>query len=100
MNYSQKAEKQAPKPKKGGKKQGKASGESNVPKWSNPDYKNELDPKIIDELEEFHKLNGTFDTPEAQAEIAKKRAEIEQGRANLEAQKQEMLKRLEESANK
>lgn len=100
VNYSQKAEKQAPKPKKGGKKQGKASGESNVPKWSNPDYKNELDPKIIDELEQFHKLNGTFDTPEAQAEIAKKRAEIEQGRANLEAQKQEMLKRLEESANK
>ena len=101
VNYSQKAEPQAKKPKKkGGKKQGKASGESNVPKWSNPDYKNELDPKIIDELEEFHKLNGTFDTPEAQAEIAKKRAEIEQGRANLEAQKQEMLKRLEESANK
>ena len=101
VNYSQKAEPQAKKPKKkGGKKQGKASGESNVPKWSNPDYKNELDPKIIDELEEFHKLNGTFNTPEAQAEIAKKRAEIEQGRANLEAQKQEMLKRLEESANK
>ena len=50
-----------------------------MPKWSKSDYVNPLDPKIIDELEEFHKLNGTFDTPEAQAEIAKKRAEIEQG---------------------
>lgn len=101
VNYSQKAEPQAKKPKKkGGKKQGKASGESNVPKWSNPDYKNELDPKFIDELIAFHELNGTLNTPKAQAEIAQKRAEIEQGRANLEAKKQEMLARLEESANK
>ena len=69
--------------------------ETNVPKWSKSDYVNPLDPKIIDELEEFHKLNGTFDTPEAQAEIAKKRAEIEQGRANLEVQKQALLKRLD-----
>ena len=34
-------------PKKGGKKQAPAS---NVPKWSNPDYVNELDPKIVDML--------------------------------------------------
>ena len=69
-----------------------------MPKWSKSDYKNPLDPKIIDELEEFHKLNGTFDTPEAQAEIAQKRAEIEQGRANLEAQKQALLARLDKSS--
>ena len=91
VNYSQKAETGSQKPKKGAK----APSGTNVPKWSNPDYKNPLDPKIIDELEEFHKLNGTFDTPEAQAEIAKKRAEIEQGRANLEVQKQALLKRLD-----
>lgn len=65
-----------------------------MPKWSNPDYKNELDPKIIDELIEFHKLNGTLDTPEAQAEIAQRREEIEQGRAELEDKKQELLNRL------
>lgn len=95
VNYSQKAETGSQKPKKGAK----APSGTNVPKWSNPDYKNPLDPKIIDELEEFHKLNGTFDTPEAQAEIAKKRAEIEQGRANLEAQKQTLLKRLDGKEN-
>ena len=54
-------------PQKGGKKQ---APESNVPKWSNPDYVNELDPKIIDMLVEFHKSQGTLETPEAQAEIA------------------------------
>ena len=51
---------------------------SNVPKWSNPDYENPLDPKIIDELIEFHKLNGTLDTPGAQKEIADKKKEIEE----------------------
>ena len=54
-------------PKKGGKKQAPAS---KVPKWSNPDYVNELDPKIVDMLVEFHKSQGTLETPEAQAEIA------------------------------
>ncbi|MDU6367119.1 MAG: RepB family plasmid replication initiator protein [Rothia mucilaginosa] len=53
VNYSQKgqkAEPQAKKPKKnGGKKQ--ASGESNVPKWSNPDYKNETSEETKQELE-------------------------------------------------
>lgn len=66
-----------------------------MPKWSNPDYVNELDPKIVDMLVEFHKSQGTFNTPEAQAEIAQKRAEIEERRAELEAKKQEMLKRLD-----
>ena len=78
-------------PKKGDKKQAPAS---NVPKWSNPDYVNELDPKIVDMLVEFHKSQGTFNTPEAQAEIAQRRAEIEQRRAELEDKKQELLNRL------
>ena len=78
-------------PKKGGKKQAPAS---NVPKWSNPDYVNELDPKIVDMLVEFHKSQGTLETPEAQAEISQKREEIEQRRAELEDKKQELLNRL------
>ena len=61
-----------------------------MPKWSNPDYVNELDPKIVDMLVEFHKSQGTL----AQAEIAQKREEIEQRRAELEAKKQELLNRL------
>lgn len=68
---------------------------SNVPKWSNPDYKNELDPKFIDELIAFHELNGTLHTPKAQAEIAQRRAEIEQKRAELEAKKWELLSKLD-----
>ena len=99
VNYNQKAGQQAKTPKKSGKKQTKASGESNVPKWSNPDYKNELDPKIIDEIIAFHELNGTLHTPKAQEEIAQKRAEIEQGRANLENKKQELLARLDKKQN-
>ncbi len=58
-----------------------------MPKWSNPDYVNELDPKIVDMLVEFHKSQGTLETPEAQAEIAQRRAE-------LEGKKQELLNRL------
>lgn len=76
----------------------KANKKSNVPKWSNPDYENPLDPKIIDELIEFHKLNGTLDTPGAQKEIADKKKEIEEGRAKLEAQKQALLARLDKSS--
>lgn len=49
VNYSQKAEPQAKKPKKSGKKQ--ASGESNVPKWSNPDYVNTTSEETKQELE-------------------------------------------------
>ena len=90
-NYSQKAEQQAKTSKKGGKKQAPAS---NVPKWSNTGYVNELDPKIVDMLVEFHKSQGTLETPEAQTEIAQKREEIEQRRADLEAKKQELLNRL------
>ena len=78
-------------PQKGGKKQAPAS---NVPKWLNPDYVNELDPKIVDMLVEFHKSQGTLETPEAQAEISQKREEIEQRRAELEDKKQELLNRL------
>ena len=90
--YSQKAEQQAKTSKKGDKKQAPAS---NVPKWSNPDYVNELDPKIVDMLVEFHKSQGTLETPEAQAEIAQKREEIEQRRAELEAKKWELLGKLD-----
>ena len=87
------------KPKNAYKKPSKkANKKSNVPKWSNPDYVNPLDPKIIDELIAFHELNGTLETPEAQAEIAERKAEIEQGRANLEAQKQALLARLDKSS--
>ena len=42
---------------------------------------------MVDMLVEFHKSQGTLETPEAQAEIAQKRAE-------LEAKKQELLNRL------
>ena len=62
-----------------------------MPKWSNPDYVNELDPKIVDMLVEFYKSQGTLETPEAQAEISQKREEIEQRRAELEDKKQELL---------
>ena len=65
-----------------------------MPKWSNPDYVNELDQKIIDMLIEFHRSQGTLETPKAQAEIAQRRAEIEQKRAELEDKKQELLNRL------
>lgn len=78
-------------PPKGGKKQVPAN---NVPKWSNPDYVNELDPKIVDMLVEFHKSQCTLETPKAQAEITQKREEIEQRRAELEDKKQELLNRL------
>jgi len=33
---------------------------------SNPDYVNELDPKIVDMLIDFHKSQCTLKTPEAQ----------------------------------
>ena len=71
-----------------------------MPKWSNPDYVNELDQKIVDMVDmvdmlvEFHKSQGTLETPKAQAEIAQRRAEIEQRRAELEDKKQELLNRL------
>ena len=73
------------------------TSKSNVPKWSNPDYVNKLDPKIIDELIAFHELYGTLDTPEAQEEIAQKRAEIEKKRAELEAKKWELLGKLDKA---
>lgn len=76
----------------------KAAKKSNVPKWSNPDYVNPLDPKIIDMLIEFHESQGTLETPEAKAEIAQKKKEIEEGRAKLEAKKWELLGKLDKSS--
>lgn len=76
----------------------KANKKSNVPKWSNPDYVNPLDPKIIDMLIEFHESQGTLETPEAKAEIAQKKKEIEEGRAKLEAKKWELLGKLDKSS--
>lgn len=76
----------------------KLAKKSNVPKWSKPDYVNELSEEYIEKLIEFHKMNGTFETPEAQAEIAEKRAEREQKLAELETQKQALLKRLDEKS--
>ena len=38
-------------------------------------------------LVEFHKSQGTLETPKAQAEIAQKREEIKQRRAELEDKK-------------
>lgn len=67
-----------------------------MPKWSNPDYVNELDPKIADMLVEFHKSQGTLETSEAQAEIAQKREEIEQRRAELEDKKTRTFEPLEQ----
>jgi Initiator Replication protein. len=93
VNYNDIPEK-APTAKKPSKPK---EGKSNVPKWSNPDYKNELDPKIIDELIAFHELYGTLDTPEAQEEIAQKRAEIEKKLAELEAKKWELLGKLDKA---
>lgn len=93
VNYNDIPEK-APKSTKSSKPK---ESKSNVPKWSNPDYKNELDPKIIDELIAFHELYGTLDTPEAQEEIAQKRAEIEKKRAELEAKKWELLGKLDKA---
>lgn len=77
----------------------KAAKKSNVPKWSNPDYVNPLDPKIIDMLIEFHESQGTLETPEAKAEIAQKKKEIEEGRAKLEAKKWELLGKLDKSSD-
>ena len=97
VNYSQKAQKaepQAKKPKKkGGKKQ--ASGESNVPYWSNPDYKNKLDPNYLKELEETQIALGIHGTPEAVKELEDARKEVEAERAKLEENTKGLQDRLE-----
>lgn len=67
------------------------SSESNVPKWSNPDYENEISEEYIEKLIEAQKALGIYGTPEAEKEIADKRAK----RAELEAKKWELLSRLE-----
>ena len=97
VNYNDIPEKATSNSKNNSKSSKPKESKSNVPKWSNPDYKNELDPKIIDELIAFHELYGTLDTPEAQEEIAQKRAEIEKKRAELEAKKWELLGKLDKA---
>ena len=67
------------------------SSESNVPKWSNSDYENEISEEYIKKLIEAQKALGIYGTPEAEKEIADKRAK----RAELEAKKWELLSRLE-----
>jgi replication protein (fragment) len=94
-NYSQKAEPQAKKTKKkGGKKQAKASGESNVPYWSKPDYKNKLDPNYLKELEEAQIALGIYGTPQAVKELEDARKEVEAERAKLEEQTKGLQERL------
>lgn len=85
-NYKNKTKTKSSKPKE---------SKSNVPKWSNPDYENELSEEFIEKLIEFHRANETLETPKAQAEIAQRRAEIEKKRAELEAKKWELLGRLD-----
>ena len=72
------------------KSKAKTPTKGNNPKWSKPDYENEISEEYIKKLIEVHELNGTLETPEAQAEIAEKRAK----RAELEAKKWELLERL------
>ena len=79
-------------PKKPSKK---AAKKSNVPKWSKSDYVNELSEEFIEKLIETQKELGIYGTPEAEAELAKRREEIEKKRAELESKKAELLKRLE-----
>lgn len=64
---------------------------TNVPKWSKPDYVNELSEEYIEKLIEAQKALGIYGTPEAEAEIADKRAK----RAELEAKKWELLGKLD-----
>ena len=73
----------------------KAAKKSNVPKWSKSDYVNELSEEFIEKLIETQKELGIYGTPEAEAELAQRREEIEKKRADLEAQKQALLKRLD-----
>jgi len=68
---------------KKGKSGADEPSESNVPKWSNPDYENELSEEYIEKLIETQKELGIYGTPEAEAEIAEKREK----RAELEAKK-------------
>ena len=80
---------------KKGKSGADESSESNVPKWSNPDYENEISEEYIEKLIETQKILGIYGTPEAEAEIADKRAK----RAELEAKKWELLGRLDKKEN-
>lgn len=82
VNYSQKAEQQAPKAKKSGKTTAKAQTSSNVPGWSDmhPDNKNKQKAKATQEdlnrLIEIQKALRTFDTEKSIAEREKLQKEI------------------------
>ena len=84
VNYSQKAEPQAKKPKKSGKKQ---APESNVPKWSSmhPDNADKEEPKPTQEdmerLISIHTTLGIFDTPKAIADREKLQKRIDEAEA-------------------
>ena len=103
VNYSQKAEQKAPKAKKSGKKQAKASGETNIPNWSSmhPDNadkqeNNILAPDFMEKLIEAQIAMEIFDKPEGIAEREKRQKEIDEAlakRAELEAKKWELLGR-------
>ena len=103
VNYSQKAKQKAPKAKKSGKKQAKASGETNIPNWSSmhPDNadkqeNNILAPDFMEKLIEAQIAMEIFDKPEGIAEREKRQKEIDEAlakRAELEAKKWELLGR-------
>lgn len=89
VNYSQKAEPQAKKPKKnGGKKQTKSSGKSNIPYWSdmNPENANKAkrkptqeDMKMLIELQEKMEV---FNTPKAIKEREDLQKQIDEAEAS------------------
>ena len=89
VNYSQKAEPKAPKqPKKGDKKKAKASGESNIPKWSDmhPDNADKEEPKPtqedMDRLISIHTKLEIFNTPKAIADREKLQKRIDEAQAS------------------
>ena len=92
VNYSQKAEPQAPKqPKKGGKKQTKASGKSNIPYWSDMNPENANKPKRkatqedMDKLIAFQNHMKVFNTPKSIAERENLQKQIDEAKAEAEA---------------
>lgn len=86
VNYSQKAEPQAKKPKKkGGKKQ--ASGESNIPHWSDMNPENANKPKQkptqedLKKLIELQKQMKVYNTPKAKKEREDWQKQIDEAKA-------------------
>ena len=91
VNYSQKAEQQAKTPKKGGKKQTKASGKSNIPYWSDMNPENANKPKRkatqedMDKLIAFQNHMKVFNTPKSIAERENLQKQIDEAKAEAEA---------------